>query len=142
MYNPDMPKELRARLDADLAALNAAVTAALKARRDWMDAHMQDYARYQVGEEIFDMATGRRLGVVSELYRYQSDQNPFYDTHMSVDYQYNKGGNCFDNTSRQIGLSIGNAEELAAKLKSDAEHAAWRLTPEGRRISAAFGGVQ
>jgi len=90
-------------LNAELAALNAAVDAALKARKDWMDAHMEAYSEFKVGDEIYDIRTGERMGVVSKLYRYQARHNPIYDTSMSVDVEFTNNGWCFDNTSRYGG---------------------------------------
>lgn len=100
-------------LDAELAALNASFTAALEARRNWMDEHMIDYASYKVGEELFDLKTGQRLGVVSKLYRPTwGVDNPLYQGNMDIGYQYETAPNYFDNTSRQPYLSYGNRDEL------------------------------
>lgn len=41
-----MTNERKQELDAELAALNAAVDGALAKRREWMDAHMVDYAKW------------------------------------------------------------------------------------------------
>jgi hypothetical protein len=70
----------RDELDAELAALNAAVNDALRKRREWMDKHMTDYAKFQVGDELVDMRTGRVLGTVCELYRYWGGRDDRYDT--------------------------------------------------------------
>ena len=116
------------KLNAELEALNSEVTAVLAKRSSWMDAHMEDFARFKIGDEIYDMDSGRRLGIVSKLYRYWGgDRNPLDDTSLSIEYEYRTdgflGGNGFyDNTSRQ-SISIGTAQELADRLKARAEYA-------------------
>lgn len=107
-------------LDDELKALNAKVDAALAERKAWMDAHMKDYARWQVGEVLYNLENGSTLGTISKLYRYQAEHNPFYDTSMSIDYEFQMSPNCFSNTSRLAG-SFGNLRELAALRKSQAE---------------------
>jgi hypothetical protein len=107
----------REQLDNDLARLNKAVEAALAERKAWMDSHMPDYAKYKIGEELFDLKTGERLSVVSSYYRYWSGHNPSLDTTMNIEYQFETSRNCFDNTSRQPARSIGNAEELEWKRR-------------------------
>lgn len=110
----------------ELDELNAAVTAALTARRDWLDAKMHETSTLQVGDDIYDINAGMKLGTVSRLYRYQSDNyDGVYDTSVSCDYRYETHPRCFDNTSRQIGLSYGtrddavqHADRHAARLRA------------------------
>jgi hypothetical protein len=90
-----------------LDQLNKAVDDAIATRKKWMDDHMVDYAKFQVGDEIYDGDTGRRLGVVTRLYRYHADRNPLLDRHMSIDYEFCVGKNMFDNTSRHLGRRFG-----------------------------------
>ena len=110
-------------LDAELKALNDAVTSAIEKRAAWMDAHMLDYAKYRVGDPIFDLGTGRQLGVVSRLYRYWAHHNELLDTSMSIEYEYEVLGawsgpsRHFDNTSRQIALHHGTAADLESHLE-------------------------
>ena len=61
------PKQQR--LLAELAELQAKLDAALAARTKWMDDHMADFAVVPVGEDLYDLSTGNRLGRVTELYR-------------------------------------------------------------------------
>lgn len=100
-------------LREELKALNAEFFVAMEKRKAWMDAHMTDFARYQVGDEIFAMSNGARLGVVSKLYRYWGSDNrdPQYDTEMNIEYEYCTGNNCYDNTSRRP-INIMNRQEL------------------------------
>jgi len=100
----------RSELDADLRRLNAAVDAATTARKRWMDAHMTDYAKYQVGDVLFDLETGQSLGPVARLYRiHEGDVR--YDTSMYVYYTFRSGLN----TSGQSGLSFGTHDEYVRR---------------------------
>lgn len=86
-------------LDAELALHNQAVDAAVANRKAWMDGHMKDYAKFQVGDEIYERESGRKLGVVTELYRYWGTNNALYDTSMSIEYKFSADGRYIDNTS-------------------------------------------
>ena len=122
-YYEDEPRKTLAR---ELDVLNAEWLEVTNRRRKWMDAHMKDFAKYQVGETIYEYATGRKLGVISELYRYWGKDgcDPQYDYSMNVDYQYCTGNNCYDNTSRRP-ISICNEAELRDRDKWRAEVANW-----------------
>lgn len=110
--------ERQTELLKDLHVLNADVTRVLAKRKSWMDAHMPDFAKVQVGEEIYDLDSGKRLGVVSKLYRYWDGQrNPLYDTGMDVHYEFNTGSNIFDNTSRQQ-VRVGTKKDLDDEYRS------------------------
>jgi|ERR1700734_2280035 len=109
-----MDNETRERLDAELAVLNAHVNEAVGARTAWMDAHMDDYADFHVGDVLYDR-NGDRLGPVTRLYRYwgglHGPRDPQYDTLMSVDYEYldrefGNGCRVVKNTSSQPGLNL------------------------------------
>jgi hypothetical protein len=109
----------RQRLDAELAQLNEDVDRAIATRKAWMDAHMTDYARYQVGDVLYDLDTGRRLGTVVELYRYWGSQDdPRFDRSMAVHYRYGS-----DNTSRQPGLRYGSHDEYVQECERRLERA-------------------
>lgn len=118
-----MDNNKRGELDTVLALLNAEVAAAVKKRTDWMDAHMADYADVQVGEELYELATGRLMGIVSRLYRYWgTDRNgmvrdPQYDTSMSVEYEFQPDPSkpYFDNTSRYLGGHIYGPKDQVFK---------------------------
>ena len=113
--------ELKA-LEGVLDKLTAKFAAAWAERKSWMDAHMEDFARFKVGDEIFNLETGERLGEISQLYRYWGSDNrdPQYDTTMDIQYQYHTGNNCFDNTSRRY-LPIGTKADLDARQKLRSE---------------------
>ncbi len=88
-----------------LDGLNKAVHDAIEERRKWLDIKMPEYGDFQVGDVICNGRTGERLGVVTGLYRYWRDRDDgIRDTSMSIDYRYETSSNCFDNTSRQIGV--------------------------------------
>lgn len=113
-------------LDAALQLLNEEVEAVLAKRKEWMDEHMPDYAKVQVGEEIFDLRTCERLGVVTKLYRFHADRDPRYDTSMSIEYEFETGRRgCVvfhDNTSRHGSyFPVGTRQEAADRLKDRAE---------------------
>lgn len=109
---------------AELQALNDAVTKAIAARCDWLDTKMDEVSSLHVGDDIYDLKSGRKLGKVVALYRYWSGRNDLLDNGVSCDYNYETAPNCYDNTSRQPGLSYGTrkdaawyAEQRAAKLR-------------------------
>lgn len=72
---------------------------------------MHECSRLQVGDGIYNLDTGRRLGTVSELYRYNTDRNDLLDTSVYCHYRYETRPRCFDNTSRQVGVSFGTRED-------------------------------
>jgi hypothetical protein len=113
-------------LQAELDALNAAVDAARKARTAWMDAHMADFAKHPVGTKVWNLRTGKCLGVIAEHYRYDRDRDGgVYDTDMSIHYRFTDG----DNTSRQMLSSwdIVDQRELAEALTKEAAALAAQL---------------
>lgn len=129
----------REALRAELKLINAGIDAILGHRRKWMDDHMDDFANHHVGDEIYDLKTGRLLGTITKLYRYWEDRDPRYDTSMTVEYQYRVAGteNHYDNTSRHGGLlQFGTAEQAAESLKSRAEYLALGNTDEERQDAA------
>lgn len=96
----------------ELDALTAAITGAIEARRAWLDAKMQECSRLRVGDDIYDLDSGTKLGTVSELYRYWRDRNDLLDTSHYCDYRY--GSN---NTSSQPGRSFGTREDALARAE-------------------------
>ena len=103
---------------AALDALNAAVLAAIDARRAWLDAKMHECSRLQVGDDIYDVDSGRRLGTVSRLYRFWQDRDGgVRDTSPNCSYEYETSPRCFDNTSRQSGRSFGTKEDALRRAE-------------------------
>lgn len=122
-YYEDEPRKS---LAAELDKLNAEWQEITDRRKKWMDDHMGDFAKFKIGDEIFDMATGTRLGIISRLYRYwgEPSRDPQYDHAMNINYEYCTGNNCFDNTSRRP-IMIGTAKELEAQRNWRAEAVNW-----------------
>lgn len=108
---------------AELENLNAALAAAIGARRDWLDVKMREYSELQVGDDIYDVRSGRKLGVVSQLYRYWRDRDDGVrdDSHY-CDYKYETSPRCFDNTSRQVGVSFGTKEHARRRAEMRVKH--------------------
>jgi hypothetical protein len=97
---------------AELARLNAAVSAAIEVRRDWLDAKMHECSHLQVGDDIYDLDSGTMVGKVSELYRFWRDRDEgVRDTYVHCDYRYETSPRCFSNTSSQVGRSFGTREQ-------------------------------
>lgn len=106
-------------IQARLNELNNEVAVVLAKRRAWMDAHMAEFAKVPIGEDIYDLDTGQRLGKVIKHYRYWADRDPCHDTSMDVHCEYNTHGNCYDNTSRQPGRWLGSRAHLERKTEAD-----------------------
>ena len=116
-----------------LASLNQSVDEAIKARKAWLDSKIVEVSKLHVGDDIYNLETGRRLGTVTNLYRFWEDADEgVRDKYLSVDYQYcedldDPRGKSYDNTSRQTGIfgtredaakwMIRRAEELQVKLQ-------------------------
>lgn len=111
-------RPLNADEHTELEALNAAVQGAIDARREWLDAKMRETSKLQAGDDIYDVQTGEKLGVVSGLYRYHAGRDDLYDTYVECDYQYETRPGCFGNTSSQGGRVFGTREDAAAHAKS------------------------
>jgi hypothetical protein len=104
--------------DSQLRSLNDAVDAAIAARRDWLDRTMAKASKLQVGDDIYDLNTGRRLGKVVKLYRYWRDRDEgIRDTSHCCDYEFETAHGFFDNTSRQSAMSFGTREEAAERAE-------------------------
>lgn len=119
-------------LKKELKKLNKAVEKAHKARKEWMDAHMEDFADYKIGEKLYLTSTGECLGTIKSYYRYFEKHNESFDTSMSIDYEvvrwrdfcgnryYEKPSDVqvrkeLDNTSRlggMAGITFCNKEQL------------------------------
>ena len=104
-----------------LSELNKAVDDALSARTKWLDEKMEEYAGIKVGEDIYDLRTGMRLGTVSKLYRYWAGQNPLFDTALNINYEYRERRFVFGNTSCQPGLEFGTKADASKRFKEIAE---------------------
>lgn len=100
-FTKEIPPELQQRLNE----LNAAVDAAVKARTQFLDAHMEEVSQVKVGDPLYSVH-GPFVGNVTELYRYWQNRDWRYDTSFSVECRYRNPdelANIIDNTSRQPG---------------------------------------
>lgn len=107
-------RSLTADEKAELERLNQAVKDAIAQRRAWLDTKMFETSKLKVGDEIYDLDTGQRLGVVRSLYRYWRDRNDgVLDTDHSCDYTYAHESSpmCTYNTSSQSGRRFGTKQE-------------------------------
>lgn len=89
--------------EQQLKLLNEAVEIAIKARTAWLDERMPKYAKFAIGEELYNLETGECLGTVKRYYRYWTDHDVMHDTSMDIDYEIHVGGCFYDNTSRYAG---------------------------------------
>ncbi|MFA4084314.1 hypothetical protein ONA92_21690 [Mycobacteroides salmoniphilum] len=124
-------RPLNADEESELEALNASVQAAIDARREWLDAKMLETSKLKVGDDIYDVETGVKLGTVSRLYRYHSGRNDLYDTHVECDYEYESRPGCFGNSSTQVGRVVFGTHEDAVR---DAESRVARLRDCARSL--------
>jgi hypothetical protein len=98
-----------------LEVLNIEVDTAIKKRTRWLDKKMSEYSPLQIGDDIYNLKTGEKLGTVTKLYRYY--QNQFEDNELSIHYVYSTPyGN--NNTSSQMltEFDIGSKEEVKKRL--------------------------
>ena len=101
----------------ELIALNDAVTAAIEARRDWLDKKMVECSKIKVGDDIYNLDTGHLLGKVTKLFRFWRDHDDgVRDRSHYCEYAYHERtyGNVrlLDNTSRQTALRFGLLTDL------------------------------
>ena len=116
---------LREDEQAELDALNEAVDEAIRKRTAWLDAKMAEVCTLKVGDDIYDLDSGRRLGIVTRLYRYWGPhdpggecRDPRYDKSCSVEVEYSDSPGSRDNTSRHAGArSFGTKEEAAREAQ-------------------------
>lgn len=113
-------RELTSVEQKELVDLNNAVTDAIRARKEWLNRKMHEISHLHPGDDIYDLDSGKRLGTVSRLYRYHTDRNVELDCCLSFHCEYSVDTNCYDNTSRQIGLRWGTKEQAreAAETRS------------------------
>lgn len=107
------------------AKLEAAYDEAVRRKTEWLDRKMVEHCPLKVGDEIYDLETGRRLGVVTRHYRFWAGQGrPDLDGSYYCDVEYEIGPRMFDNTSRQSGVAFGTREQAAERARWRAERLA------------------
>jgi len=107
----------------ELARLNNKVDEAIKAHTEFLDKHMHMTAAVPIGEDIYNVETGVRLGKVKEHYRFHTKNNPLYDTNLETHCTFLAPGGIIDNTSRDY-KNYGTKEQASAYLKHKAERLA------------------
>ena len=106
--------------EVKLDALNKAVTDAIQERREWLDKKMAEYAEVKIGEDIYDLTNGVKLGPVSGYYRYWRDQHDgILDKSLSIEYKIETSPNCFDNTSRYGHILVGTKKSLIKRKERE-----------------------
>lgn len=101
-----------------LVRLNKAVTEAIQARREFLDAKMLEYSPLKVGDEIYELENCTCVGIVTGIYRFWRDRNEgVSDTSLSYDYQYRSSDSrVVYNTSGQHGILFGSKEDARKEL--------------------------
>lgn len=104
-----------------LKLLNHNVEAAIIDRRLWLDSKMGEYAKFKVGDSIYDIDKGVCLGVVTSLYRYFNGRDDIRDNSLVIEYYFKKSNGVIDNTSSNPYKRYGTKEELIrhGELKLD-----------------------
>lgn len=82
-----------------LKILNEIVENTIKERKDFLDTHMYLFAEFQIGDQVYNVETGR-VTLVKEHYRFWADRDPYHDTSLYCDCAFANG----DNTSRYSGF--------------------------------------
>jgi len=106
---------MNAQDELKLKELNYAVTNAIKYRRDCLDAKIEEYAKFKVGDDIYNVKALQRLGVVRKLYSFWRDRNDgVLDISMDINYEYKIVGtnNSFSNTSSHPNILYGTKEDM------------------------------
>lgn len=97
----------------ELDVLNDKVKEAVEQRKEWLEKKMIEYAKFQIGEEIYALNIhkyGGALGTVSEFYLYPEPQE-FRKEELNICYQYETSRNCYSNTSSQEGACFVTKQE-------------------------------
>ena len=115
----------------ELDRLNGEVDQAITNRTEWLDSKMPHYAKVQVGDDIYNLGTGKLLGEVSSLYRYQASQNKLFDTSLSIEYEFKEPyiDSCFGNTSC-IYVLVGTKDDLINTRRVELNY----LKKESKRV--------
>lgn len=105
---------------AELDRLNAAIKQAVQNRTEWLDNHMAEYAKYAIGDPIYDLESGECVGEVCGYYRFHASQKDWrFDDSLSISYNFRKPSehSCIDNTSSQP-YKLGTKAEVVERLRS------------------------
>ena len=103
---------------SELDHLNYEVEAALRRRREWLDERMGALSPLRVGDEIYDVDRGERLGIVTEIYRrFAARHHGIYDSDLVIEYEYlTDSGSLRHGDSPQVkGIALGPRAEAATR---------------------------
>jgi len=96
-------------------ALNRSLREAIQRRRDWLKAKIEDCSNLKVGDDIYDVKSGLKLGTVTEVYLWSqeikidtvtNEDLCFSDFLPECEYCFRTGPNMLDNTSHYAGTRI------------------------------------
>ena len=99
-----------------LRVLNEDIEIAIKNRTAFLDRKMEEYAKVAIGEDMYNLKTGKLLGVVSEHYRYHEGDSRF-DTSMNIKYRFTNGSNT--SSQRLHSSAIGSKSDLIERKEQD-----------------------
>tara|TARA_Y100000310_G_scaffold345655_1_gene467803 strand:+ start:17679 stop:18104 length:426 start_codon:yes stop_codon:yes gene_type:complete len=110
-----------------LELFNIQVGHAIERRKLFLDSLMEKYAKVKIGEDIYDLHTGKLLGVVKGYYRYWEDRDDgVRDNFLAIDYLYTSPhSKILDNTSNKL-VWVGTHAQLIEKMERDVERQKWR----------------
>ena len=124
---------------AKLRFFNQAVESAILTRQKWLDEAVERYADVQIGEELFDLESGRSLGIVTRHLRCHrnSGSGNYYDNSMSFSYEVRpKGAGGYDSEDYPVASNVRNRhDDVGVGSHAQAvERAQWRLAELQRRF--------
>jgi len=105
-------RELNAEEQAELERLQAAFKDAEEKLTTYVGWLSKEIATYEVGEVLYDLSEKKTIGRVSRVI-------PADRYVPRVKYQCNQGGQCY--TTTELYFRVGNAAELAAELRAEAD---------------------
>jgi hypothetical protein len=122
-----------------LRFFNQAVESAILARQKWLDENVPKYAEAQIGEDLFDLETGRSLGVVTAHTRCHrnSGSGNYYDNSLAFAYEVRpKGDGGYASEGYPVASnSRDRYSESGTGTQAQAiERAQWRLAELQRRF--------
>lgn len=90
----------------------------LKERSSWLDNKMRELAKFEVGDEIYSLSTGVKLGYVTHMYR--RTNNTYTDNRLSaIGYEFKKSPNdcvIYNTGNLQLGYKGYGTKEEVLKL--------------------------
>lgn len=123
--------------------LNAAIEKAINDRTQWLDAHMEEYADYPIGEMLYDSQYGNAVGTVVKIWRRYGPNSgcrkPYEDRSVYSYFTLSNG----EHSSNRKGALMSKAEieageeVIAARValrKAKAHSSAPEFVPLGSEV--------